>query len=279
MLKLLLFGDKRFGEVFVTKYRFKEKSFMGRLSKREDYINKVFESKKYGAMKIIEYTNSNNVLVKFLRSGFTTKTKICHVMSDCVRDYEQPYVYGVGILGTEPVVVCGLQHKAYKVWVRMLERCYDEKYLEKFPSYVGCNVSDNFKYFPNFKAWCDKQIGFNNKGWCLDKDIILKGNKTYSEDNCCFVPQEINALFTLSNKIRGEYPIGVWYNNSTGKFVSQLGGKRPRSLGKFSDVTSAFLSYKVAKELYIKQIATTWKESIDERVYNSLMNWQIEITD
>ena len=37
------------------------------------------------------------------------------------------------------------------------------------------------------------------QGWQLDKDILLKGNKIYSPDTCCFVPQEINSIAVDSN--------------------------------------------------------------------------------
>lgn len=50
-------------------------------------------------------------------------------------------------------------------------------------------------------------------------------------------------------------------------------------LGYFQDEMSAFLAYKKAKETYIKELANKWKDHIDIRVYNVLMNYQVEITD
>jgi oligoribonuclease (3'-5' exoribonuclease) len=41
----------------------------------------------------------------------------------------------------------------------------------------------------------------------------------------------------------------------------------------------AFLAYKHAKEAYIKELANKWKDQIDPRVYDALMNYQVEITD
>ena len=48
------------------------------------------------------------------------------------------------------------------------------------------------------------------KKMCLDKDILIKGNKIYSQDTCIFVPKAINSLFTNRKRFRGEYPIGVY---------------------------------------------------------------------
>ena len=50
-------------------------------------------------------------------------------------------------------------------------------------------------------------------------------------------------------------------------------------LGYFSTPEEAFYTYKTAKELYIKDIANKWKDQVDPRVYEALMNYQVEITD
>ena len=40
----------------------------------------------------------------------------------------------------------------------------------------------------------------NLYGWELDKDILEKGNKTYSPETCCFVPRVINSLYKTNYK-------------------------------------------------------------------------------
>ena len=51
------------------------------------------------------------------------------------------------------------------------------------------------------------------------------------------------------------------------------------SLGSFKTELEAFNAYKQAKENYLKELANKWKDKIDERAYNALMNYQVEITD
>ena len=50
-------------------------------------------------------------------------------------------------------------------------------------------------------------------------------------------------------------------------------------IASFSNPIDAFNAYKQAKELYIKELANKWKDKIDIRAYNALMNYQVEITD
>ena len=52
-------------------------------------------------------------------------------------------------------------------------------------------------------------------------------------------------------------------------------------IGYFSAPEEAFEAYKRAKEEYIKEVAEKYyKEgAISEKVYNALMNYEVEITD
>ena len=49
------------------------------------------------------------------------------------------------------------------------------------------------------------------------------------------------------------------------------------STSKCGDIV--ITDYISAKEAYIKEVAEKYKGQIDHRVYESLMNWKIEITD
>ena len=60
--------------------------------------------------------------------------------------------------------------------------------------------------------------------------------------------------------------------------VSKTKGKR-EYLGFFKTEIEAFNAYKVAKEAFVKEQAEKWKDQIDPRAYEALMNYQVEITD
>ena len=191
-------------------------------------------------------------------------------------------VYGVGFNDkTRTAFVDGKNIKEYVLWKDMLKRCFSEKEQARYPTYKGCNVSDNFLNYSYFYDWCQEQIGFGKvdekgRSWCLDKDLLFVGNKTYSETTCVFVPQEINKFFNEYGNARGEYPIGVYFDKQKGKFKAQcaVNGKI-KNLGRFNTPQEAFAVYKPFKEDLCKQLALKWQSEIDERLFNAMMKWEV----
>ena len=249
-------------------------------------VGKILKSKNFGEFKILKYNDSGNVEIQFLNTGFETVAQLGNIKSGKVKDPYAPSVCGVGVLGTKyPSRVNGVKTKEYDLWYSMLQRCYSDVYKKRRPTYKGCEVSDNFKNYEYFYEWCNKQIGFTNEGnenpFHLDKDLLIKGNKVYSEDSCVFIPQGINKVLTKRESMRGEHLIGVHWHNASRAFkaqVSKSAGKQ-EYLGSFNTEIEAFNAYKTAKESFIKEQANKWKSQIDERAYNALMNYKVEIID
>ena len=225
--------------------------------------------------------NDSNVHIKFLNTGYETVTLNSCILSGEIRDRYFPSVHGVGIVGEESSRDSnGNKLKEYFLWNHMLTRCYGKKAKLKLPSYEDCTASTNFKYFPYFKDWCSKQIGFGNEGWQLDKDILVKGNKIYSEDTCCFVPAEINSVFIKCDRSRGEYPLGVNYHKATRKFVAQISYRKIKThLGLYDTAEDAFKAYKKSKEKLIKSLADKYMDVLDPRVYKAMVEYEVEIGD
>lgn len=190
-------------------------------------------------------------------------------------------VYGVGFNDRKyPANSHGKPLKEYIVWLQMIMRCYSENYQNKRPTYIGCTVSENFKSYSYFYEWCQKQVGFGEDGFQLDKDILLKGNKIYSEDTCVFVPVEINSLVISCNSRRGDHPIGVYFDKQNNKYLARcsVDGKQ-LAIGYFNDPISAFEAYKYEKEQRFKIISRRWRGRVDERVYLSLLERTVDIDD
>jgi hypothetical protein len=127
-------------------------------------------------------------------------------------------LHGVGYLGKGEYKSFenGKNTRQYMIWYSMINRCYNEKYHKKLPTYKDCTVSEEWHNFQNFASWYDQNYyEVNGEKMALDKDILIKGNKVYSSETCIFVPQFINSLFTKCNAIRGEFPIGVsWHKHN-----------------------------------------------------------------
>ena len=236
---------------------------------------------KCGAtLTIIEDLGWDNVIVRF-DSGYVVKTARSHILRGEVRDKFFRSVCGVGYHGVGEYD--WVSNKiVYQTWVDMLKRVYKEK--KRYSSYINVTVCDEWHNFQNFAEWCYLQDFFdvkdkNGKRYEIDKDILVKWSKIYSPETCCFVPSEINCLFIRNERFRGNFPIGV---TKTGKyFIARLSkgfGNRV-FLGSFKTETEAFLAYKQAKELYLKELAEKYRNDICHKTYLTIMNYEVDIDD
>lgn len=252
-----------------------ERGPINRMKVGEIYSN--FYDSKY---EVVELLPNSECRIKFLDEfGYEKVT----LRSDVKRGIRNPFyrnMVGVGYVG-EGDYTPDKDRKVFTLWGNMFTRCYDPKSWLKLPTYKDCEVQEKWHSFQNFARWCYNQPEFlQQDGWCLDKDVIVKGNKIYSEETCAFVPRDINNLFTLRGNKRGEYPLGVHKEGKSGKFIAQINRQGRRiCLGRFATPEQAFLVYKEAKEAVVKEIAEKYKSGISSQVYKSLINWKVEVTD
>lgn len=219
---------------------------------------------------ITDYRGCNNVDVVFADGTIRTDVTYQNLITG--------YVSKPGIKGT--LLSRGKsasKTRAHAFWSGILTRCYSKLYLSEYPSYTGCSIDPAWRDFECFEKW------FNNnyvEGFSLDKDILVKGNKVYSESTCVFIPQRINALLLNGKAKRGKYCLGVSYMHDRKRFVATLqrDGKNKR-IGTFKTEIEAFECYKAAKEEYIQKVANEYKEVLDPRIFKILINYKIEITD
>lgn len=170
--------------------------------------------------------------------------------------------------------------KARRLWNDMQTRCYNAKLHDRFPEYKDCRICNYWlEDKERFYKWVEENYYMvGNEQMDLDKDILCKGNKVYSPDNCVFVPHTINTLLVNCRRKRGKYPIGVSYHN--GKYRAELNvDGRCVKLGVFNTPEEAFIEYKRHKEALIIVVADRYKGKIPNRVYEAMMNWKIEIDD
>lgn len=243
------------------------------------YEGKIFKSNNFGDFKVIEYIDFKNVVIEFVETKFVTVTTTQQIRFGEVRDLLYPSVEGIGINDLEFTEThMQPRHPYYYMWVNMLRRSHN---VYSTYAYAGASCDKNWIYFSKFIediSNIENHIKGVEDSWQLDKDILVKGNKHYSKETCCFVPKEINSLLVSARQRRGKLPVGVGYNKRDKLFTSTVSieGKR-KSLGCYKDEISAFQAYKLAKEQHIKYIADKFKDEIASNVYEALYNWEIEV--
>lgn len=239
-------------------------------------------------MKIIVYNNASDIIVEFQdKYKGVVKTTYNNFNKLRVKNPYYPNAFGIGVIGNKYPAKQNNKHiKEYNAWCHILERCFDEKYKIKKPTYKDVICCDEWLLYENFYEWLHSQENFekwlNENLWAIDKDVLVKGNKIYSPETCCLVPPNINSLFIKNNATRGDLPIGVskygiYFRASCNNPLTN----KYEYLGFYLTQEKAFQAYKQYKENIIKQIAQDEynKGNIIERCYNAMMSYKVEITD
>ena len=224
----------------------------------------------------VEYVNSNTkVCIICPIHGETYQIPSNHLRScgcqKCYHDKHKKLVCGVGV---NDISYC--PKPIYQKWVSMIKRCYSPKSLNTHKTYQDCSVSDEWLVLSNFKSWCER---YYIEGYDLDKDLLVKGNKVYSPETCCFLPKVFNIIIRDLNNGKYRKGVSIFRHN---KYISSICINRNKiHLGCFNTEQEASLAYKTAKGNYIKELAEKYFQEgkITERVYNALMKYVEEITD
>lgn len=235
----------------------------------------VFHVNAGGSATVIEYRNSREVVIKYNDEyGHIATVAAYDLRRGKVKNPYHPVVCGVGFVGFgDHLASIKRKHTpAYIAWKDMLKRCYNPKYHARFPTYIGCSVIEDWHNFQIFAEWFEKQ--YREEGWHLDKDLIVRGNKIYSETTCALIPHQLNNLLTNSQGEKGVLPKGVARHGDGYIAQIRVDGENCH-LGVYPTADEAFQSYRDAKERNIKRMAEKWKSLIDIRVYDALMSYDV----
>lgn len=226
----------------------------------------------HGYIEIINYYSAYNSTIKFDDGTILENIIFNHIKNDNIKNPNKPIIYNIGYFGIGKFTS---KCKAYTIWKNIFSRCYDKKLQLIQTSYIDCYVDERWYNFQVFAKWFENNYRENFE---LDKDILIKRNKIYGPDTCCFVPQEINKIFSKSEKSRNDICIGVYKRGDT--YYTQIQKfKKLIYLGTYDSFEEAFKIYKNTKEEYIKEVVEIWKYKITHNVYQALKNYLIEITD
>lgn len=257
-------------------------------------VGSIVESKSGWTGEVVEYLNAGNVRVRW-EDGSEEWYRWASIESGHVKPSNLPSVFGVGYLGVGKYVSQNralrdgqeyVPQDAYATWVNMLKRLYENvpKGCSKNKPYLDCTIEEEWKNFQNFGDWATKQVGWdkreiNGDRWCLDKDILIPGNRVYGPEKCVYVPNEINAFFSI--KDQGEHGFGInminpKYENAKIGFISRctnpITGER-EYLGFFQCPREAESAYLKRKRECAIMLAYKWIGEVDNRVINALLNY------
>lgn len=248
-----------------------------------DKTNEVGINNQGLKMWIKEYRGAFDVDIEF-ESGYINKNRgYDDFKSGRVKDNYNKEVCGVGYFGD------GIHKgrcKKYSTWNKMITRCVNKNNSNRYSWYKDCKIVQEWYNYQNFADWYEENYyECGDEIMCLDKDILVKGNRIYSPNTSIFVPNRINILFTKSDKCRGDYPIGV--HKVGNRFTSQCSvvvnnQKKQNPIGSFGTPNEAFNAYKQFKESYIKQVANEYKAkypNFPQKLYDAMYSYQVEITD
>ncbi len=163
---------------------------------------------------------------------------------------------GWGVNDVEKPIITILSY--YTKWMSMVQRCYCEKYMGRFPTYAGCYIVDQWKYLSNFIEWVDSQPNRDWQNCQLDKDLLCFNNKEYSPTSVVFISRKVNAFLKINRKVRGRYMIGASWLSKTNNFQASCSdpfGVENGYIGRFNTELEAHKAWQAKKHEYACQLA------------------------
>jgi len=211
--------------------------------------------------------------VAFKIEDYESETSFTQVEKGTVKYPYHPSVFGVGYVGVGKHIIREKEGKltpSYDVWRSMLARGYSVDYNSRHLSYKDVTVCKEWHNYQVFAEWFTTEANYQ-KGWHLDKDLLIKDNKLYSPETCLFIPQELNKFMTniKSNNTSG-YP-GVCWDKESNKWLATINsvkyGKKVK-LGRFKDIKEAGEAYSEARKIE----CSTWVGRMEHILPNEALN-------
>jgi hypothetical protein len=181
-------------------------------------------------------------------------------------EWNRKPVFGIGI---NDVKTKTKGTKPYLVWKSMLARCYSDYTQSTNPAYIGCSVCDDWLTFSHFKEWFDANY---KEGTQLDKDILVKGNKVYSPETCCFVPQKVNKIFKGH---RAEKSVSVGVTKQYYRYRATFRADGQTFTGWFDNLHDAEQFYSEHRRKRLLDVAREYLSQglIDNRIYQAIISY------
>lgn len=146
----------------------------------------------------------------------------------------------------------------YKVWSDMLRRCCSEDFKKQNIVYADVEVCEEWLRFSSFRNWSVSRYA---DGMQLDKDILIRGNRLYSPQTCCYVPNYVNTIILTCSR-RSNMLIGATYKKSRARYstpyvaTSTINGH----IGCFSTAEEAHRAWQVDRIQSIESVIERYRK-------------------
>lgn len=232
-------------------------------------IGNIYKNKQGYEVVIKEILKDNYFKIKFLNNDCELIVSATSIREGTFKNPYAPSVFSIGYLGygKYKTRINNNPIKAYTTWKHMIERAYDKKYHEKFPTYIDVEICTEWHNFQIFAEWFE-----NNyiEDFHLDKDLLQIGvkNKVYSPKTCLFIPNYLNSFILQLYSSNTSGNRGVTWDKPSEKWMVTIHDpykKVNKNLGRYKDKNDAINVYNKARS----KIAEDVKNRIRELNYLS----------
>src|SRR5690625_3592760 len=220
-------------------------------------VGDVFTSNSGSQCVVIDYVSSRNVKIQFLdEHRYESVVHANNLRKGQIRNPYHPTVCGVGYFGVGRYK--SWENKKltpeYIKWANMLKRCYDPSFLERNPTYLGCEVHEVWHNFQTFSLWLNSQPLWVEAGLDVDKDLLFVGNERYRRENCVLIRQRLHYLLARPERESG-LAVGVNFRHGRYQARCRNEDRQYETIGRFDTREEAFRAYKAHKERVIGKVA------------------------
>lgn len=269
----------------------------GSVRKPENRVGYKFTNNSGWKGEVVEYKNSMEVKIRF-ECGEERIVTWANLMRGSVVSRNQPTVFGKGFIGVGEFIPKSLSksiegklvpEESYNTWLQILKRLYstNKHDMRNGEGYRGVTLTEEWHNLQNFCAWSIKQVGYNCKSdngraWCIDKDILIEGNREYKPEACVYVPDDINTFFSVKdggNHLYGAESINPKTPKSKIGYTARCGNpitKDREYLGFYETQEEAHEVYVKRKNEIARELAKYYKGVVDDRVVEALNNFDIK---
>ena len=169
------------------------------------YVGLKFLTNEGYYIEIINIESKNRMTILFEDGNIVKNVDIRNIKGGRVKNLNHPSICKIGYIGYgryNPKTY----NIYYKICDKMIRRCHDYKMRDLRVSYTKAKMCKEWYNFQNFAKWCDKNYV---EGWTLDKDLLSPNDKIYSPQTCCFLPNDLNNIFSVRTTKDKILPVGV----------------------------------------------------------------------